>query len=360
MDTTSVGVSFLVCTYNGASRIGETLRCLARQAVGPEVQWEVVFVDNASTDGTAELARQAWEQLGAPAPLHMLQEPRPGKQHALETALRHVQYRYTCIVDDDNRLAPDYLSVGLSILEQHPQVGILGGPSTGTFEGPEPAWFPAFQHCYAVGPQLNRTDGGFMPLPDGSIGRNVLWGAGMLVRTAVWTRLHEAGFKSLFTGRQGEKNLTAGEDDELCYAAQLLGYEVWYSSRLQLLHHMAAGRLTEDYRNRLFYASARSTTRLNAYRNALWGKDGGAAVESNLLKDIGYNMVGVAKSVLSPAFIGAWFTGDYLRRMNQWHSLSVASDAILHFKQVKLYYQHVLRLKQQLAPHSTPDQPRHV
>jgi glycosyltransferase involved in cell wall biosynthesis len=356
MDITLVGVSFLVCTYNGASRIGETLRCLAQQAVGPEVRWEVVFVDNASTDGTAERARKAWEQLGAPAPLHMLQEPRPGKQHALETALRHVQYRYTCIVDDDNRLAPDYLQIGLSILEQHPQVGILGGPNTGTFEGPAPTWFPAFQHCYAVGPQLDRTNGGFAPLPDGNIGRNVLWGAGMFVRMAVWTKLHEAGFQSLFTGRQGEKNLTAGEDDELCYAAQLIGYEVWYSSRLQLQHHMAAGRLTEDYRNRLFYASARSATRLNAYRNALWGRQD-APVSTNLLKDFGYSVLNIVKTVFSLAFVRANLDGNYLARMNQWHTLVVVKDVLVNFGRVKAYYEQVKQLKNQLNGPTSTTQP---
>lgn len=350
----------LMCVYNGAPRLPETLRCLSRQRLPAGVPWEVIFVDNASSDGSAELAQQLWQEFGNSAPLRLSLESRPGYKVAMERAISQVQYRYACIVDDDNRLDSDYLRIGLEVLEQNPMTGILGGRNTATFDGEAPAWFSAFQHCYAVGQPLNRIGGGFTPLPDGNVGRNVLWGAGMFVRTAVWTKLHEAGFKSLFTGRQGEKNLTAGEDDELCYATQLLGYEVWYSSHLHLQHHMPAGRLTEDYRNRLFYASARSTTRLNAYRNALWGKDGGAAVESNLLKDIGYNLLGVAKNVLSPAFLGAWFTGDYLKRMNQWHSLSVATDAVVHYKRIKTYYQRVLQLKQQLASHITPNQPQHV
>lgn len=352
-----VGVSFLICTYNGASRLNETLGCLARQAAPAGIGWEAILVDNASTDGSTERARQVWQGLGAPVPLHLLHEPRPGKQYALEKAIEQVQYCYTCIVDDDNRLAPDYLRVGFELLENNPQAGILGGQSEATFEGTAPAWFPAFQHCYAAGPQLDRIGGAFAPLADGNIGHNVLWGAGMFVRTAVWRQLRAAGFQSLLVGRLlAEANLTGGEDDELCYAAMMLGYEVWYSSRLHLRHHMAAGRLTEAYRDRLFYDSARSTARLNAYRNALWGKPG-AAVEVNLTKDLIYSIVGVLRNVVSPAFVQAGSTGNLIVRMNQRHSLVVIKDILLHFKQVKLYYAAVLQFKHQLHPAVRPSPP---
>ena len=342
------GVSFLVCTFNGAERIAETLACLARQDIPPGGAWEIILVDNASTDGTSEMVRQIWKDLGTPAPLVLLHEPRPGKQHALELAISKVNYQFTCIVDDDNRLAPDYLRVGVEILQSQSQVAILGGANIGSFEGQEPAWFAAFQHCYAVGPQLDRVGGGFIPLTDGNIGRNVLWGAGMFVRTILWLELRELGFQSLFSGRQGEANLTAGEDDELCYVALLLGYEVWYSSRLQLQHHMAMGRLTEGYRDRLFAAAGCSATRLNAYRNALWGKPG-AAVGTNLLKDISYNVLGILKNVCSLAFVRESISGNSIVIMNQWNALMQVKDALLHFRRVKNYYGQVLQFKRQLS-----------
>jgi glycosyltransferase involved in cell wall biosynthesis len=342
------GVSVLVCTFNGAARITETLTCLAQQRTPLGIPWEIILVDNASTDNTAALAQEVWRNLGAPTPLHLLQESRPGKQHALETALSHVQYTYTCTVDDDNRLSPDYLYVGVELLQNYPQIGILGGPNTATFESSEPAWFTTFQHCYAVGPQLDRVGGGFAPLSDGNVGRNVLWGAGMFVRSAVWKQLNAASFHSLFTGRQGEANLTAGEDDELCYATQLLGYEVWYSSQLRLQHHMTAGRLTETYRDRLFYASAYSTNRLNAYRNALWGQQGGDSIRLNLVKDIAFSILGVLKRGFSMAYLQALFSNNYQLRMNQWHAMLVIADALWHFNKVSSYYEQVLQFKRRL------------
>jgi len=351
MFTDYPGVSFLVCTYNGAATIAETLACLARQQAPAGVAWEVILVDNASTDGVADLAREQWEQLGAPAPLRRLSEPRPGKQHAVETGVGAVRHRYLCIVDDDNQLAPDYLATGYALLEAHPQIGLLGGQNTGAFDGEPLAWFPTFQHCYAVGPQIDYVGGQFTPLADGNIGRNVLWGAGMFVRTDVWQRLRAAGFKSLFTGRQGEQNLTAGEDDELCFAALLMGYEVWYSSGLRLRHHMAAGRLTEAYRDRLFYASAYSTTRLNAYRNALWGNPAGSAA-ANLLKDVGFIARSFAGELFAPTP-----AGSTIARMMRRHRLLVLRDALLHFGRVREYYEQVLRLRERLralSPSSLP------
>jgi len=348
-----LGVSFLVCVHNGAPRIAQTLTCLAQQAVPIGIPWEVVFVDNASTDGTTALAQQTWDDLGKPAPLRTSLEPRLGYKVAMERAISQIRYRYACIVDDDNRLASDYMRIGLEILENNPRIGILGGQNSATFDGKAPEWFPAFQHCYAVGQPLNRVGGAFSPLPDGEVGRNVLWGAGMFVRTEVWTQLRGVGFKSLFTGRQGEANLTAGEDDELCYAALLLGYEVWYSTRLHLRHHMAAGRLTTAYRDRLFYASARSTTRLNAYRNALWGNPT-VATGANLAKDLGYALSGQLRKMLAPAFIRAAWAGSTLHRMLPGHALSVVADGLLHFGRVKGYYEHVGALKRRLAAAPRP------
>lgn len=347
MPENPIGVSFLLCTYNGASRLAETLACLAAQDVAAGLLWEVVFVDNASTDGSAALARQAWKALGAPAPLRQLHEPRPGYKVAMQRAIDQARYCYACIVDDDNRLRSDYLRTGVELLERHPRIGVLGGPNTATFDGPMPEWFPAFRHCYAAGPQLDRVGGRFVPLPEGPVGRNVLWGAGMFVRTAIWHRLRAVGFTSLFTGRQGEANLTAGEDDELCYVAQLLGYQVYYSTRLHLSHHIAPGRLTEDYRDRLFYASARATPRLNAYRNALWGRPDGT-VGANLLKDVSYALLGMAKNVCQPAFVRAWLAHNRLPLMAQCHAWTVIQEMIWHHRRIKAYYEEVRQLQRRL------------
>lgn len=343
-DTVSVtskdaGISFLICTFNGASRIAETLTCLAQQAIVPGCAWEVILVDNASTDNTAEQARLCWQQLGTPAKLHTLYEARPGKNFALEQGFQQARYRYVCTVDDDNRLAADYMRVGVAILETNPQVGLLGGRNTASFEINPPTWFAEFQRLYAVGEQISDGANQALPLPDGSVGRNVLWGAGMFVRATLWQELGKYNFQSLFAGRQGTQNLTAGEDDELCYAAQMLGYEIWYSSKLHLRHHMAAGRLTETYRNRLYYSTAWATARLSVYRNILWapmGKKPGSAL--NLLKDILYMAWGIFRQIMSPSYIRALWAKDIHHRMECKRQFLVLYDFAHNFRRIISYY----------------------
>jgi hypothetical protein len=58
--TAPLGVSVVICSYNGALRLATVLSHLAAQEAGAGTPWEVIVVDNASTDGTADTARRCW------------------------------------------------------------------------------------------------------------------------------------------------------------------------------------------------------------------------------------------------------------------------------------------------------------
>ena len=76
-------VSVLICTYNRRQLLGATLDSLAAMHVPPDIRWEVLVVDNNSTDGTrAEVQGRA---AAFPAPLRWVFEPRQGKAYALNT-----------------------------------------------------------------------------------------------------------------------------------------------------------------------------------------------------------------------------------------------------------------------------------
>lgn len=348
MDSLLNGVSFIICTYNSVKRIGETLHCLAKQRVPAGIGWEVVLVDNACTDDTAAEAERCWQALSVPAQLRIFSEARPGKNFAVELAFRQARYQYACIVDDDNRLDADYLQIGYDLLERNPMIGILGGMNTATFDIAPPDWFATYQHCYAVGEQKGYEKGQVKTFEDGNIGRNALWGAGMYIRTSLWHQLQQLQFKSLFIGRQGTKNLTAGEDDEICYAIQMLGYEVWYSSKLQLKHHMTAGRLTESYRDRLFYSSVWSQTRIYAYINTLWGKPSKYLITSNLLKDFAYMLKGLANRIFSKDYARALLYRDVLFLMDTKRQLLITYSFIRDINNTKRYYRTVMDFKKRI------------
>ena len=57
------GISVIVCCYNSAERLTETIKHLAGQNVPHYIPWELIVVDNASTDNTAEISIVAVEKI---------------------------------------------------------------------------------------------------------------------------------------------------------------------------------------------------------------------------------------------------------------------------------------------------------
>jgi glycosyltransferase involved in cell wall biosynthesis len=238
----TIGVSVAICTHNGAPRLPQALLHLAAQVVPESVPWEVLVVDNASTDDTAEVARRSWPS-GAPAPMRIVPEPALGLGNARRRGLAEAMYELVSFVDDDNWVTPSWVAAAYGIMAHRSDVGACGGRTIAISERPFPTWFTSFQWAYAVGQQAE-SEG------DVTESRGYLWGAGLTVRRSAWVQLTEAGFRPLCVGRRG-KSLAAGEDLELCFALRLGGWRLWYSNELLLQHHIPESRLTTSYLRRL-------------------------------------------------------------------------------------------------------------
>ena len=72
----------IICCYNSATRLPQTLKHLAEQQVPQDLNWEVIVVDNNSTDHTAEVAKDLWVQYGSPVNLKVVPEWNPGLSNA--------------------------------------------------------------------------------------------------------------------------------------------------------------------------------------------------------------------------------------------------------------------------------------
>ncbi|WP_375416589.1 glycosyltransferase [uncultured Hymenobacter sp.] len=245
------GVTILICTYNGAARLPETLRHVAEQQAPAGLAWEVLLVSNASTDDTLAAASPLWTELGAPAPLRVLNEPRSGKENALTRGFDEAGHEYVCIVDDDNWLYPDYLGQVEAVMDAHPEIGILGACAEAEFEVAPPAWFEQFRAVFAVGPQAPQPG----PLREPGA---YLYGAGSVVRRAAWRHLRAHDFAFTTSTKRG-KIIVSGEDVELGDAMRLAGYALWYDPRLRLRHFMFRERLTWEYLLRIGQGTALSS-----------------------------------------------------------------------------------------------------
>ena len=112
----TTAVTVLIAARNEAADIGETVRYLADQDFdGP---YQVILVDNGSTDGTADIARAGAEEVGLD--LTVLSELTPGKNNALNTGLSVVRTPLVITVDADTLLHRSAVRLLLARYESSP------------------------------------------------------------------------------------------------------------------------------------------------------------------------------------------------------------------------------------------------
>jgi glycosyltransferase involved in cell wall biosynthesis len=135
------GLSVVICCHNGVSRLATTLDHLKKQE-SPPVPWEVLVIDNASTDGTAEFARSHWQN--GPAPLRVINEARLGVRYARERGYLEASYEFLGFVDDDNWVASDWVRTAYGIISSESGLGAVGSIRNAACEVSSPAWFDDF------------------------------------------------------------------------------------------------------------------------------------------------------------------------------------------------------------------------
>ena len=98
----------IVCTYNRAANLPRCLGALAEQQGVDDREWEVLVVDNNSSDNTAETARALSNTL--PIKIRCVRETEQGLNFARNRGIRESNGRYFCYVDDDILVSKNWLS----------------------------------------------------------------------------------------------------------------------------------------------------------------------------------------------------------------------------------------------------------
>ncbi len=115
----SYKVTVVLPVYNGEKYLIEALDSLASQSYK---NFEVVAVDDESRDGSLELLRN-YSRL----PMRVLTRKNGGIGAALRTGCASATTELIGRMDQDDIALPDRLENQVSYLEEHPEIGVLGG-----------------------------------------------------------------------------------------------------------------------------------------------------------------------------------------------------------------------------------------
>jgi glycosyltransferase involved in cell wall biosynthesis len=225
------GISVIICCYNSELRIEETLNFIFLQKTPPSLLWEVIVVNNASTDNTEGVVSK-FNHVDSQKRLRLVNEPAPGLAKARQKGIQTSIYDFLLFCDDDNHLESDYIRRAFELMSDNREIGVAGGwikPKLPFYPG---KWIEANYPALAIGQPSSKP--GYV---------DWVFGAGMVLRKQIFNTLKEKGISLMLSGRLGAKQ-TSGDDAEMCQLARFVGYKVLYSPDLVLYHKISAHRLT--------------------------------------------------------------------------------------------------------------------
>ncbi len=129
-------ISVVVCTFNRARLMVQAVRSLIDQSLDC-ARFEILIVDNNSTDDTAERAHLLGEEH---AHVRCFTELRQGLSSARNCGWREARGTFVGFLDDDAKAPPEWLVVAEEVIRGH-DPDIFGGPYYPFYEGTKPLWF---------------------------------------------------------------------------------------------------------------------------------------------------------------------------------------------------------------------------
>ena len=225
-------------TYNGANRLPLVLEKLRSQINTENISWEVIIVDNNSSDNTSKIVQDYQSRFSEFVSIRYLFEPQQGAAFARLKAIQEAKGTYIGFLDDDVLPDKNWIYAAYSFCQAHPQAGAVGGQIHGDFEVEPP---PEYKRVY---PFLSIREHGSKPRLFEPNKLNLPTTASLVVSKKVWNE----SFPDHLTlsGRVGS-SMVASEDYELLLYIHKNGWEIWYNPNMESYHKIPAHRLERGY-----------------------------------------------------------------------------------------------------------------
>lgn len=291
-------ITVLICTRNRAQRLRDVLASATRIQVAPSLKWELIVVDNGSSDATAQVALEFSDRL----PIRLVAEETPGLSHARNRGVAEARGRYICWTDDDVLIDPEWLAAYAAAFERHPDAVVFGGRIIPVLEAPSPNWFARLADRWPLTTLLAKRDFGSIPIRLDLHSDVVPWGANFAVRADEQRRVRyhpELGVSP--------RQHRLGEEAEVIHQIMNAGGIGWWVPEAQVQHITPTQRQTLHYVYDYFLSYGETV----AYLERTWpGAHHMTANKHEVDRSRGSPTRLYSLAILSSALFGvAWLTG---------------------------------------------------
>lgn len=235
-------ISVILCTYNRDKYIYNVLKSVAENDY-PHDQYEIVLVNNNSTDGTENECRRFQADYPDIRFRYFL-ETNQGLSYARNCGIRNAQGDLLAYVDDDATVNPEYLRTYSDFFTHHPEAVAAGGPILPVYETEETEWMTHYTRQLITGKL-------FLGNNQREFTRGAFPGGGnACYRKSVFDTV---GLFNVELGRKGN-SLIGAEEKDLFDKMTTHGMHFYYLPNAILYHIIPPHKLTQDYFDRLTYS----------------------------------------------------------------------------------------------------------
>jgi glycosyltransferase involved in cell wall biosynthesis len=220
-------VSVVVPTYNRAAQLRPVLESVLAQEVGDDVSFEILVVDNGSTDETAAVVAELAAR--SSVPLRYCLEPMKGVAQARNRGIRETTSPWIAFIDDDELADRRWLGELLASATERGGL-CVGGRVALALEDVGATKLGPFSRGLLGETPRGETAGRYRG--------KLLPGTGNVL---IHRRVLEA------VGGFDEHLVHGAEDAELFRRAREAGFELWYTPGARIDHRVPAYRLSQKY-----------------------------------------------------------------------------------------------------------------
>lgn len=241
-----MNMSVVLASYNRVASLRVTLESLSRLVIPEDLSWELLLVDNNSTDSTRTLVEEFARTAGFP--VRYVFEKRQGRSAALNAGIAEAKGEIVVFTDDDVLLHPDWLSILKQTFDRF-ECAAVAGRVVPTWNHPKPDWLEMEGQFAITNFELGDE---FKEIKEPPLGANSAF------RREVFER---HGLFRLDLGVTGTKHTVTCDDTEFGQRLIDAGDKILYCPTAIVYHPVDPSRATKRYFLSWYYYNGVSLTR---------------------------------------------------------------------------------------------------